>query len=378
MAHGTSQVDQAAFSQENDVTAIGQGVTVHLWFHRITRGVLGQPSGVDFAIEMTDVADDGILEHVLEVTSLDDSGASGRRHEDASFLDGLIQRGHFESLHGSLEGVDGIDLGNENASAESSQRVSASFANVTVSGDNGDFARQHDVRGALDAIDQRLSATVKIVKLALGHGVVDVDCWDFEIAQFVHLVKIMHASGSFLGNTLDSRQKMGVFGVDEIGQVAAIVEDHVEWLTVGEEDGLLDAPDVLLVGLALPRVNGNSSFGDGRGGVVLGGEDVAAGPCDLGAQLDEGLDEDGRLDGHMETAGDASALQRLGWSVLGAHLHQARHLVLGHVDHFAAPLSLADVGHFVRKLGFGTHFYKLDLDSYCLGILSAFFDFFEI
>ena len=189
--------------------------------------------------------------------------------------------------------------------------------------------------------------------------------------RIFYLVKIVHASGSFFGNALDSRQKMRVLGVNEIGQVTAIVEDHVEWLTVGEEDGLLNAPDVLLVGLALPRVNGDAGLGDGRGGVVLRGEDVAAGPGDLGAELNEGLDEDGRLDGHVETAGDASALQRLGWPVLGAHLHQARHLVLGHVDHFAAPLSLADVGHFVRKLGFGTHFIKLD--SVCLKILSAFF-----
>ena len=128
---------------------------------------LGQPSGVDFAIEVTDVANDGILEHVLEVTSLDDSRASGRRHEDASFLDGLIHGGHFESLHGSLEGVDGIDLGDENASAESPQRVSASFADVTVSGDDGDFARQHDVRGALDAIDERLSDIVENNKIRM-------------------------------------------------------------------------------------------------------------------------------------------------------------------------------------------------------------------
>ena len=87
----------------------------------------------------------------------------------------------------------------------------------------------------------------------------------------------------------------------------------------------------------------------------LCGEDVARRPSDLGSQLDEGFDQDGRLNRHVKTAGDTGALERLGRPVLGAHLHQSRHLVLRHVDDFATPFSLADVGHFVRKLGFGTH-----------------------
>ena len=36
-------------------------------------------------------------------------------------------------------------------------------------------------------LQRHLPATVEVVELALGHGVVDVDGWDFEVAQFVHL-----------------------------------------------------------------------------------------------------------------------------------------------------------------------------------------------
>ncbi len=32
--------------------------------------------------------------------------------------------------------------------------------------------------------------------------------------------------------------------MDEVGEVAAVVEDHVERLAIGEEDGLLNAPHV--------------------------------------------------------------------------------------------------------------------------------------
>ena len=49
---------------------------------------------------------------------------------------------------------------------------------------------------------------------------------------------------------------------------------------------LRNLPDVFLIGFSLPRVDGDSSGCHGGGGVVLGGEDVAAGPCDIGAQLD--------------------------------------------------------------------------------------------
>ena len=41
----------------------------------------------------------------------------------------------------------------------------------------------------------------------------------------------------------------------------------------------------------------DTSGSDSGGGVVLGGEDVAAGPGDLGTEVNEGLDEDSSLDG---------------------------------------------------------------------------------
>ena len=66
--------------------------------------------------------------------------------------------------------------------------------------------------------------------------------------------------------------------------------------------------------------------------MVLGGEDVAAGPAHLGAELGEGLDEHGGLDGHVQRAGDAGAGQRLERAELLAQRAQAGHLVLGEVD----------------------------------------------
>ena len=61
--------------------------------------------------------------------------------------------------------------------------------------------------------------------------------------------------------------------MDKVGEISSVVKDHVQGLAVGEDEGLLDAPDVLLVGLSLPGVDWHTDSGDGCGGVVLRGED---------------------------------------------------------------------------------------------------------
>src|ERR1700689_1105268 len=83
--------------------------------------------------------------------------------------------------------------------------------------------------------------------------------------------------------------------------VAAVIEDHVRPVVARPGQGLVRAPPVLVQRLALPGEH-RDALGvfrgalrpdrDGRGGVVLGGEDVAAGPADLGAEGGEGLDQD--------------------------------------------------------------------------------------
>jgi hypothetical protein len=51
--------------------------------------------------------------------------------------------------------------------------------------------------------------------------------------------------------------------VDDVCEVAAVVEDHVEGLGVGEAgEGLFDAPVVLFLCLALPREDGDACCGD--------------------------------------------------------------------------------------------------------------------
>jgi hypothetical protein len=59
--------------------------------------------------------------------------------------------------------------------------------------------------------------------------------------------------------------------VDKGGEVTSVIEDHVERLALWEgSEGLVDTPDVLLLGLTLPGVDGDTGSGDSGSGVVLG------------------------------------------------------------------------------------------------------------
>ncbi len=88
---------------------------------------------------------------------------------------------------------------------------------------------------------------------------------------------------------------------------------------VAEVEGALGARPVLLQRLALPGEDRHAARRLRRaapahrhrgGGVVLGREDVAARPADVGAEVDQRLDQHRGLDGHVERAGDPLAGER--------------------------------------------------------------------
>ena len=87
----------------------------------------------------------------------------------------------------------------------------------------------------------------------------------------------------------------------------------------------------------------------------LSRKDVAARPCHISTQFDQGFDENGSLDGHMEASSNAGALKRLGRPVFLAELHETWHLILGHVDDFATPFRQGDVCHLVGEFLLRSH-----------------------
>ena len=338
VAGSTAEVNKTTLSEEDDVAAVRHEEAVNLGLDVLDRaGVLLQPGNVNLDIEVTNVADNGVVGHSLEVLASENVTAASGGDEDLTDLGGLLHGGDLVTGHSGLEGVDGVNLGNEDASTHAGEGHGATLTDITETGNDSDLASNHDIGSTLDTVDKGLTAAVKVVELGLGDGVVDVDGGDKELVVLEHAVEVVDTGGGLLRDTEAALEHLRVLLVDEGGQVTTVIEDEVELLVILEgRELLLEAPVVLLLGLTLPGENGNTSGGNGSSGVVLGGEDVAAGPGNLSTESSEGLDEDGGLDGHVKATSDAGTGERLVGSILGSGLHETGHLVLSELDLLAA------------------------------------------
>jgi hypothetical protein len=137
--------------------------------------------------------------------------------------------------------------------------------------------------------------------------------------------------------------------VHEHGGIAAIIQDHVGAFAFGaccaEVKNAVGVVPVVSQGFALDGEHGRATGGDSRCGMVLSREDVATGPTHLGTQGLQGFDQHTCLNGHVQAAGDAGTLERLGLGEFFADGHQAGHFGFSNAQFFAAPGGQADVGN---------------------------------
>ena len=64
VTHGATQVNQSTLGKEDDVVSVGQGEPVNLGLDvSLLDGILLQPLDADLAVEVTDVAHDGVVLH---------------------------------------------------------------------------------------------------------------------------------------------------------------------------------------------------------------------------------------------------------------------------------------------------------------------------
>jgi hypothetical protein len=254
VASSTTQVDETTLSQENDVATAGHEEAVNLGLDVLGRlGVGLQPGNVDLDIKVTNVANNGVVGHGLEVATNKDVTATGGGDEDLANRGGLLHGSHLVTGDSSLQSVDGVNLSDNDTGTHAVEGLGTTLADVTETGNNGDLASNHNIGGTLDTIDERFTATVQVVELGLGDRVVDVDGRNKELVILEHAVQVVDTSGGLLGDTVAVLELLGVLLVDKASQVTTVVEDKVELLAILEGSKLLlQAPFVLLVGLTLP------------------------------------------------------------------------------------------------------------------------------
>lgn len=338
VTRGAAKVDQTALCKQDYVVAVGKGVAVHTGLDLVVLlGIVLKPSDVDLDVEVANVADNGVVGHGLEVTSNNNITVTSGCNEDLTLRSSLLHGNNLVATDCRLEGIDRIDLGDKDASTHAGESHGTALTDIAETGNNGGLTSNHDVCGTLDSVNERLAAAVEVVELGLSHAVVDVDGRDLELALGHHFVEMVNTGGGLLGEAEAVLEQFWVLLMNKGGEVTTVVKDEIELTSILESvELLLNAPEILLLGLALPSKDRNASSSNSSSGMVLRGVDVARGPGNLGTETDKGLDENRGLNSHVETASNASTLERLGGSVLLAGLHETRHLVLGKFNLLAA------------------------------------------
>lgn len=198
-------------------------------------------------------ADNGVVAHGLEVTANKDVTATSGGDEDLTDRGSGLHSVNLVTLDSSLEGVDGVDLSDNDTGTHGVESLGTTLADITVTGDDSDLTSDHDIGGTLDTIDKGLTAAVKVVELGLGDTVVNVDGGNLELVLLEHLVEVVDTGGGLLRDTEAVIEHLGVLGVDEGGEVTTVIKDEVELLAILEGlELLVQAPLVLLLGLTLP------------------------------------------------------------------------------------------------------------------------------
>lgn len=170
MARGTTQIDETSLREEKKLAAVGENVLVELglnidFFH--PRMVV-EFVDLDFVIEVADIGHDCLIFHLGHVIQGDDVFVARGGDVDVGPAECFLDGGHFETFHGGLEGVDRIDLGDDDARALATEGLGGAFADVAIATDDSDFARDHDIESAIETIDEGVTATVEVIELGFG------------------------------------------------------------------------------------------------------------------------------------------------------------------------------------------------------------------
>src|SRR4051812_39739772 len=123
MAVGATEVDEAAFSQQEDAIAGFKGVFVDLRLdvESLDSRIFIEPIDLNFIIEMADVENNGLVFHASHMLDGDDVEVAGGGDVDVGSTKRLFEGGHFKTFHGCLQGVDGIDLGDDHTRAKAAK-----------------------------------------------------------------------------------------------------------------------------------------------------------------------------------------------------------------------------------------------------------------
>ena len=166
MASCAAEIYQTTFGQHVNRIAVFESVLVDLRFDVELDGIRSiQALDLDFIVEVTNVADDGLILHALHMFQRQHVFVAGSSDVNIAAAHCCFNGIDFKAFHRGLQCIDRIDLGDDNAAAIGTQRMRRTLADIAITANDRDFAGQHDVHCAFQAIGQAFAATIQIIEL---------------------------------------------------------------------------------------------------------------------------------------------------------------------------------------------------------------------
>ena len=249
---------------------------------------------------MAGVGEDGPVLHGLKMLGRDDAAAAGDGDIDVADLCRLTHGHDLVPVHHRLEGADGIGLGHDDLGPHALGAQAHPLAAPAVAGDHHMLARDDEIRRAHDAVPHGLARAVAVVEHVLAVGLVDHHHGEAQLPGLVHGPQAVDAGGGLLTAADHPGDQVAVFGVHQVDEVAAVVDDDVgAMLEHAAETGL-----VFLHGAAVMGIDLDPARSHRRGNIILGGQRVAARDVHLGPALFQHAAEIGRFGLHMHRQRD--------------------------------------------------------------------------
>merc|ERR550537_818452 len=199
-AQWRSQDYTSGGSKNDDAMAIREYEAIHLRFDVLDLNAWEflQCIHLNLVVKVTNVANDGIVLHLLHVLQGDDLEVACGCDEDVDVADSLFQSGHLEAFHACLQCADGIALCDVDTGTAATQGKSAALANVTIAADHGALASDHNISGPHDGVWERVAAAINVVELGLCYAIVHIDGREKELTLRSHFLQTVDSGGGFL------------------------------------------------------------------------------------------------------------------------------------------------------------------------------------
>src|SRR5579862_6200193 len=126
--------------------------------------ILIQPRHVDLNIEMSNVADDGLIFHQPEMLFGDKITTPRGRYNYIRLFNSICHFLYFKSIHGRLQGANRINFSNNYPASRSLQGSRRTFSYVAISANNSNLPRHHNVCRAPDGVNYTFFTTIFVIK----------------------------------------------------------------------------------------------------------------------------------------------------------------------------------------------------------------------